>query len=134
MSVPDSADQLKVLIVDDDATLRRIIRLTLGRTSYQIVEAFDGVEALRLVDEEQPDLVVLDLSLPNVDGYTVCRKVKERPDPDGVRVIMLTAHSGNEVRERALSVGADGFLTKPFSPLALVHEIDRLLDTKGSDT
>lgn len=118
-----------VLIVDDDAPTRLLIHVTLGDDSYHIVETGDSSEALRLIGKIRPQVVLLDLDLgtANLDGFGICRLLRERRDLDGVQVILVTGHDTDELRARALSLGVQTYVTKPFSPTALVKEVDRLV-------
>jgi CheY-like chemotaxis protein len=116
----------RLLIVDDDESIRRLLRLTLPNEGFEIVEARDGSEALDRAFDDAPDLVVLDWRMPNRSGEEVLRELhKLHP---GLPVIVLTAeHEGGE-RELATALGARAFLTKPFSPLQLIAAVERLLD------
>jgi DNA-binding response OmpR family regulator len=117
----------RVLIVDDDATLRQLLRLTLPAEDYRIFEAEDGQKALELVDHFEPDLVLLDWKMPNRSGEEVLAELKAFHPR--LPVIVLTA--GIQARHRMVadSLGADVFLTKPFSPLELLACIEQLLGT-----
>ena len=114
----------RVMLVDDDESLRSLVRMTLPTEGYEIVEARDGEEAIGLLAETTPDLVVLDWRMPERSGAEVLDHVK-RANPE-VRVIVLTAEHEPEQRAVAESLGADEFLTKPFSPLQLLGVIERL--------
>jgi DNA-binding response OmpR family regulator len=115
----------RVMIVDDDASVRALLRMTLPADGFDVVEAGDGEEALALLDQSVPDLVLLDWVMPGASGEAVLRELKgRRPD---VPVIVLTAEQEPRYRELADSLGADTFLTKPFSPLQLLGELERLL-------
>ncbi len=114
-----------VMLVDDDATLRTLLRVTLPSDGFDVIEAADGAEALQLLDEQLPDLVVLDWNMPERSGAEVLAALKRRDA--SVPVIVLTA--GHDERRRAVArtLGADEFLTKPFSPLRLLDAIERLI-------
>lgn len=114
----------KVLIVDDDAKTVELVKLYLNRDGYRVLTAFDGVEALRLAREAHPDLIVLDLMLPGVDGLEVCRTLRNESD---VPIIMLTARSTDEDKLRGLDLGADDYVTKPFSPRELAARVRAVL-------
>ncbi len=113
------------MLVDDDATLRTLLRVTLPSDGFEVVEAADGAEALQLLDERPPDLVVLDWNMPERSGAEVLAELKRRDAL--VPVIVLTAERDKRPRAVARMLGADEFLTKPFSPLRLLDAIDRLI-------
>jgi CheY-like chemotaxis protein len=118
-----------ILVVDDEPTIRMLVAASLDGGAYRLLEAGDGYEALDLVRMEQPDLVLLDIAIPGLDGFEVCRRLKTELSPD-VPVLLLTGFAQQTHRERAHEVGADGFVAKPFSPAALVTLIDRTLATE----
>jgi DNA-binding response OmpR family regulator len=120
--------RIRVLIVDDDAPTREVVRETLMLEDFDFDEAADGDEALRLAKERRPDVVLLDIMMPNVDGYEVCRAIREDSDLAGSFVVMLTAKDQPQDRDRGLAAGANEYLTKPFSPLQL---IDTILEVLG---
>jgi CheY-like chemotaxis protein len=119
-----------ILVVDDDDNIRGLLRAMLERGAHRVVEAEDGREALALVQRVPLDLVVLDVNLPDVDGPELCRRIKADPTTRALPVLMLTAATQEENRKRCLDAGADGYLTKPFSPLALLDLIDRHLGVR----
>jgi len=113
-----------VLVVDDEPGLVELIRGHLEREGYAVLTAFDGLTALDLVRAEQPDVVVLDLMLPGLDGVEVCRRLRAFSD---AYVLMLTARAEEIDKIVGLSVGADDYLTKPFSPRELIARVRALL-------
>ena len=121
----------KVLVVDDDAKIVELVRLYLARDGYQVLTAFDGVEALRLAREAHPDLIVLDLMLPGIDGLKVCRALREESD---VPIIMLTARATEEERLNGLDMGADDYVIKPFSPRELAARVRAVLRRLPEDS
>lgn len=116
----------KILLVDDDLSLRRLVRLTLG-PDYEILEANDGEEAVTIARRERPDLVFMDIRMPRLSGYEACRRIKESPETAHTKVVMLTANSRDEDRAQGEAVGADGYMTKPYSPLALLATVEELV-------
>lgn len=120
-------DEKSVLIADDEASLRLLMRASLSAEGYRIIEAVDGVEAETLARRERPDLVLLDVGMPGRDGYTVCRALKSDPETAGIVVVMLTARAQQGDREQGILVGADAYLTKPFSPNDLLSTVQRML-------
>ncbi len=118
----------RVLVVDDDPTVREVVLTYLRAEQYDVQEAADGETALTLVAREKPDLVVLDVMLPGVDGLEVCRRLRKEGD---VPVIMLTALGAEADRVVGLELGADDYLTKPFSPRELVLRVGSVLRRVG---
>ncbi|WP_406430897.1 response regulator transcription factor [Streptomyces sp. NBC_00631] len=119
----------RVLVVDDDPTVSEVVAGYLGRAGFAVAVAADGPTAVSLAAARPPDLMVLDLMLPGMDGLEVCRRVRE----DGpLPVIMLTARGDEEDRVLGLEVGADDYVTKPFSPRELVLRVESVLRRAGS--
>ncbi len=119
----------KILLADDEPAVRRLVTATLADESrYLILEAGDGAEALALARSERPALLLLDANMPQPDGFEVCRALKADPDTQDIVVVMLTALAQTADRERGMAAGADGFFTKPFSPLALLEKVEEVLD------
>jgi len=114
----------KVLVVDDDIKTVELVRLYLDRDGYQVLTAYDGVEALRQARESYPDLIVLDLMLPDIDGLEVCRTLRHESD---VPIIMLTARTTDQDKLTGLDLGADDYVTKPFSPKELAARVRAVL-------
>lgn len=119
-------DVSKILLVDDDVGLRRLVRLTLG-PDYDVIEANDGEEAVEIALREHPDLIFMDIRMPRLSGYEACRRIKENPETSNAKVVILTANMSDEDREKGAAVGADGYLTKPYSPLALLAKVEELV-------
>jgi DNA-binding response OmpR family regulator len=116
----------KLLIVDDEEGVRSLVRMTLESDNYEILEARRAEEALKLVREHRPDLVLLDVMLPDISGVEVCRTLKADPDTASVTIVMLTAKAQSSDLEEAEDAGADGYFTKPFSPVALLRRVDKI--------
>lgn len=121
----------KLLIVDDEDGVRALVRMTLDSGVYEIFEASEGFEALDLAREHRPDLVLLDVMLPDVSGMDVCRKIKDDPDLASTTVVMLTARAQTNDVGDAEEAGADGYFTKPFSPIALTRKVESILGPIG---
>ncbi len=113
----------RVLIVEDEAAIREMLRFTLARAGFEVDETADAAEAQRHVFERPPDLLLLDWMLPDTSGIDLARRFKREPDTAGLPIIMLTACSGENEKIRGLEVGADDYITKPFSPRELVARI-----------
>jgi len=117
-------DTVTVVVVDDERPLTALVQRYLEREGYRVHVAHDGAEALAVIDETDPDVIVLDLMLPGIDGLEVARRVRERSDP---YIVMLTARTDEVDRIVGLRVGADDYITKPFSPNELVARIQAML-------
>jgi CheY-like chemotaxis protein len=116
----------RILIVEDHPTMREAMRLVLEGEGFDIDEASDGDQALAAVQDERPDLVLLDMSIPGASGSEVLAAVKSDPATSEVRVIVVTA-TGEEGRAAAMTAGADHYFTKPFSPIALLQAVEEVL-------
>jgi two-component system, OmpR family, phosphate regulon response regulator PhoB len=117
----------RVLVVDDEPDITALVAYHLARAGYRVSTAATGPEALRAAREERPDVVVLDLMLPGLSGYEVLKDLRARPETAGTGVIMLTARREEADRIRGLTLGADDYLTKPFSPEELALRVKALL-------
>ena len=115
-----------ILVVDDEPTIGEVVSAYLRRAGYETRVAADGHAALAAVAERSPDLIVLDLRLPGVDGLEVMRRVRERPDRSSA-IILLTAKGVESDRVTGLRLGADDYVVKPFSPAELVARVDAVL-------
>ena len=118
-----SADQPTVLLVEDEAAQREVLGYNLEAEGFRVARAENGEEALMLMNEENPDIVVLDWMLPNVSGIEVCRQIKSRPETRNVPVIMLSARSEEVDRVRGLETGADDYVVKPYSVVELMARV-----------
>lgn len=116
----DIMQRYKVLVVDDDPNVREIIRIFFKQHQIDLLEANDGQMALELVEKELPDIIILDVMMPNMDGFEVCREIRKKFD---IPIIMLTAKTEEFDRVLGLELGADDYVTKPFSPRELIARI-----------
>jgi two-component system alkaline phosphatase synthesis response regulator PhoP len=114
----------RVLVVDDDVKTVELVKLYLNRDGYRVLTAYDGIEALRLARESHPELIVLDIMLPGMDGLEVCRTLRDESD---VPIIMLTAKTTDQDKLAGLDLGADDYVTKPFSPRELAARVRTVL-------
>ena len=117
----------KILLVDDDDMVRELVAATLKGGAYQLLQAADGGRGLALARETKPDLIFLDVNMPVMDGVTVCETLKADPATQDIAVVMLTALGQEVDKERARRAGANGYFTKPFSPLSLLRKVDEVL-------
>jgi len=121
----------RVLVVDDDVKTVELVKLYLNRDGYKVFTVHDGVEALRLARESHPDLIVLDLMLPGIDGLEVCRTLRNESD---VPIIMLTARTTDRDKLTGLDLGADDYMAKPFSPRELAARVRAVLRRLPGET
>ena len=113
----------KILVVDDEAYIVELVKFNLEKEGYQVIVASDGRNALKMVQTEQPDLVLLDIMLPNIDGLEVCRILKQSPDTNSIPIIMLTAKGDEFDTVLGLEMGADDYIKKPFSPRDMIARV-----------
>ena len=126
----------KILITDDERDLVEMLAFSLGRRGYEITRAYDGLEAWERVKEERFDLLILDLMMPGLDGWEVCRFIRKSDDPQirETPILILSARAMAEDRVRGLEIGAEDYITKPFSLMELVLRIDKLLNRRQAVT
>lgn len=118
-----------ILVVEDDPAVSDLIKLTL-EDHYVIQQVYDGGDALKAVEKEKPDLIVLDIMLPTLDGYQVCNEIKSNPGTKNITILMLTAKSLEEDAHAGLTLGADFYFTKPFDPIDLLENIQSIVPSK----
>jgi len=117
----------RILVVDDEIYIVHILDFSLGMEGYDVVTALDGEQALEKARTEKPDLIVLDIMMPKLDGYETCKRLKADPETKDVPVILLSAKGRNVDQKVGFEVGADDYITKPFSPRKLVERINAIL-------
>jgi DNA-binding response OmpR family regulator len=117
----------RILVVDDEPNVRNLVVETLNYIgNYEIMEASTGKEALDIVKNEKPDLIILDLMLPDIDGYTICEQIKENPSLDTL-ILILSARNSDIDKKVGYGMGADDYLTKPFTLKELIEKVQNLL-------
>lgn len=117
---------LRILVCDDERHIVRLIQVNLERQGYQVITAFDGKEGLEKVKSEKPDLCVLDVMMPYMDGFEVLKNIRRDPETENLPVIMLTAKAQDKDVFEGYHYGADMYLTKPFNPMELVTFVKRI--------
>jgi len=115
---------MKALVVDDDRVLADVVAFTLRREGFQVVQAFDGKAALQVWAQDEPDLIVLDVNLPKLDGFSVCQQIRVQADTP---ILLLTVRNEEDDIIQGLELGADDYITKPFSPRQLVARVHAIL-------
>lgn len=118
----------RILVVEDEESLLKLESILLTSKGYDVQGATNGQEALDMLSEAHPDLILLDIMLPNMDGFEVCRRIKENPETRHIPVIMLTAKKSREDMAKGHEVGADWYITKPFKSANVVETIQRFLN------
>jgi DNA-binding response OmpR family regulator len=121
----------KILVVDDEPNIVLSLEFLMKQAGFQVRTASDGEAALAAVAAERPDLMLLDVMMPRKNGYEVCQAVRANPDWKGIRIIMLTAKGREVEREKGMALGADDYITKPFSTQEVVDRVRELLAEAG---
>ncbi len=116
----------KILLVDDKAEVRELVKVTLDGSDYEFISAVNGLEAIEKATALKPDLILLDIMMPEMDGFEACRRIKENPKTKDIPIIILTAKGQDEDVKKGLDSGALDYFVKPFSPLDLLKKIDEI--------
>jgi twitching motility two-component system response regulator PilG len=116
-----------ILVVDDSPTVRKIVKVTLTKMGYRVVMAEDGLEALTKIEDEKPDLILLDIIMPHLDGYQLCSLIKKKPHYKHIPVVMLSGKDGFFDKVRGRLAGSTGYITKPFQPDVLTETVEKNL-------
>ncbi len=119
-----------ILIVEDEESLLKLETILLASKGYKVTGVKDGLAALSEIEQNKPDLVLLDIMMPGIDGFEVCRRIKENPETRGIPVVMLTAKKSAVDQARGIEVGADAYITKPFKSLKIIDVITGLLQKR----
>src|SRR4030095_3445809 len=127
--MPEEFDRRRILVVDDEERMVRFIRMNLEHDGFQVSEAFNGKQAIQRLRDVNPDLILLDVMMPDIDGFEVLETIREASN---VPVFMLTAKGEEDDRVRGLELGADDYVTKPFSPRELVSRVRAVLSRTGA--
>jgi DNA-binding response OmpR family regulator len=122
----------KILIIEDDRSAARLAQYTIQQAGYDVILAYDGYEGLEKTLNEHPDLVILDIMLPGLDGYEVCHRLRAEPETITLPILMISAKAREEDRNIGLKVGADDYLAKPVEPSVMLAKIAELLTGKGN--
>lgn len=123
-------EQRRILIVEDEESLLRLESILLTTRGYKVTGVSDGLSALREIELNRPDLILLDIMMPGIDGFEVCRRVKENHVTRSIPVVMLTAKKSSADQARGVEVGADAYLTKPFKSGRIIEVIESLLQKR----
>jgi DNA-binding response OmpR family regulator len=117
----------RILAVDDEPDILRLVSFSLSAKGFDVLEAADGTSAIEIAEREQPDLILMDVMMPALDGYEACRRLKENPSTAHIPVLMLSAKSQQAERKAGLECGAEDYVCKPFTPKDLVAQINEVL-------
>ena len=117
----------KILVVEDEVKIRNVISMYLKKEGFKVLETGNGLEALSLTEKEKPDLIILDIMLPGMSGYEVCRKIKSNEDTKNIIVVILSAKGQEWEKSEGYEVGADLYETKPFSPKQLINNVKAII-------
>ena len=120
-----------ILVVDDEPNARSLLRLILVRAGFEVLVAQDGYEALKVVQDKIPDVMILDIMMPGIDGFEVCEKLRSNKDTATLPIIMLSARADPESVTKGLRVGATKYLTKPVTPELLTNQVNEVLSIEG---
>jgi len=124
----------RILVVDDEIYIVHILDFSLGMEGYEVITALDGEEALKKIKDNKPDLIVLDIMMPKMDGYETCKVLKSNEDTKDIPIILLSAKGRNVDMQTGYDVGANDYITKPFSPRKLVERINSMLGQRDSSS
>lgn len=122
----------RILVVDDDVSLRLLLDYRLAKEGYDVVLAANGLDALEQVEAHIPDLIILDLDLPRLDGLGFLRRLRSEESTSSIPVLVLTAYGFEQNRSKSLDLGASAFMVKPFSSRALIDDLRHILQDQGS--
>ena len=120
-----------ILVVDDEPNARSLLRLILVRAGFEVLVAQDGFEALREIQDQIPDAMILDIMMPGIDGFEVCERLRNNEETADLPIIMLSARADSESINKGLSLGATMYLTKPVTPEELTREVEKVLGIEG---
>ena len=121
----------KILIIEDDPATQRLVDYTLRREGFDVISASNGLEGLRKAREESPNLIILDVMLPGLDGFEICHRLRSEPETAGVLILMFSAKAQEIDKQTGMKVGADDYLSKPAAPAAIVSKVKELLEPGG---
>lgn len=133
MQQPATGQKKRILVVDDERHIVRLVQVNLERQGYEVVTAYDGVECLEKAKADKPDLIVLDIMMPRMDGFEALQRLKTDSETNHIPVIMLTARAQDRDVLQGYQYGADLYLTKPFSPLELISLVKRIFESQEEE-
>ena len=120
----------KILVIEDDPATSRLVDYSLRHEGYQVITSSNGLEGIRKAHSESPDLVILDVMLPGMDGFEICHRLRSEPATAGLPILMFSAKAQEIDKDTGIKVGADDYLTKPSAPAEIVSRVEKLLAKK----
>lgn len=120
----------KILIIEDDPATSRLVTYTLSHQGYEVITAANGLEGIRKARQEAPDLVILDVMLPGIDGFEICNRLRSEPATEKMLILMFSAKSQEIDKETGIKVGADDYLAKPAAPADIISHVEALLHSR----
>jgi two-component system alkaline phosphatase synthesis response regulator PhoP len=133
MEIKEIAMDKKILVIEDDPATLRLVDYSLRHKGYQVLTASNGLEGIRKARKEKPDVVILDVMLPGMDGFEICHRLRSEPETAQVLILMFSAKAQEVDRNMGLKVGADDYLTKPVDPGEMVSRVESLLNQKAGN-
>ena len=130
MAKEEIAMEKKILVIEDDPATSRLVDYSLRHEGYQVFTASNGLEGIRKAHDEAPDLIILDVMLPGMDGFEICHRLRSEPDTANLPILMFSAKAQEIDRDTGLKVGADDYLSKPAAPNDIVSHVENLLAKK----
>ncbi|MBM3148800.1 MAG: response regulator transcription factor [Chloroflexi bacterium] len=121
----------KILVIEDDPSTLRFIEYTLQQAGFEVLLAKNGLDGLRMAQTQHPDLIILDIMLPGLDGYEVCRRLRQKPATANILVLMLSAKARQEDKDTGMKMGADDYLSKPVDPSEIIKRVQSMLTGTG---
>ena len=121
----------KILVIEDDPSTLRFVEYTVQQEGLEVLTAKNGLDGLNSAQTQQPDLIILDIMLPGLDGYEVCHRLREKAETASIPILMLSAKARQEDKDMGIRVGADDYLTKPVDPSEIVTKVQTLLANTG---
>jgi DNA-binding response OmpR family regulator len=122
----------KILVIEDDPATSRLVDYSLRHEGYQVITASNGLEGIRKAHDESPDLIILDVMLPGMDGFEICHRLRAENDTARLPILMFSAKAQEIDKDTGLKVGADDYLPKPAAPAEILDRVEKLLSKKGS--
>ena len=119
-----------ILIIEDNEQNMYMLSYLLTKSNYNVIEAFNGLDGFRLAHENNPEIILIDIHLPDMDGYEICNKLRHNGLPKGTTIIAVTSYAMSGDREKAIEAGADGYLEKPINPETFVSEMENIIKKK----
>lgn len=122
----------KILVVDDDPSIVKLLRVILSAGGFEVLKAFNGEQGIEIAEEETPDIILLDIMMPDIDGFETFRRLRADPRTMDIPVLFISAKTDIDFVDRALALGAAGYITKPFRAPSLLEEVEKAVEERAS--